>query len=105
MRRMCAYHVSPEWNECHEASYLLSRHHLHRLSDKMKFLKNLLCLPKSHRRARSKARSEIAPIEDQNNAGLAVLRLTESVPDLRVDTSTSPIPRPLTPRYQESNGT
>ena len=47
------------------------------LSDKMKIL-NFLYLPKSHRRARSKARSEISPIEDQRETGLAVPRLTGS---------------------------
>ena len=98
-------HVGSEWNECHEASYLLSRHHLSRLSDKMELLKKLLCLPKSHRRARSKARGEIAPIEDQNNPSLAVLRPTESAPDLRIGTSTPPIPRPLTSRHQKPNST
>ena len=76
---------------------------LHRLSDKMKLLK-YLCLPKSYRRERSKARSEIGPIEGQSGAGLAVLRPTESAPDLRIGTSTVPAPSPLVLSNQESNG-
>ena len=68
----------------------------------MKFL-NFLCLPKSKRRARSKARSEIGPIESQSGVGL-VPRHAESTPDLRIDTSTLPTPSPLTPRDQEANG-
>ena len=90
-------------NECHEASYLLSRHHLHQLNDKMKFPK-FLRLPKGHRRARSKARSEIGPIEGQNEADPATPRPIESTPDLRIGTSTLPTPGPLTLHDQESNG-
>ena len=74
---------------------------LHRPSDEMKLLK-LLCLPKTHRRARSRARSEIGPVEDQT--GLAAPRPTESAPDLRIGTSTLPAPSPLTPNDQESTG-
>jgi len=76
---------------------------LRRLSDKMKLLK-FLCLPKGHRRARSVARSEIGPIEGQGGADLAVLRPTESAPDLRIGTSTLPKPGPLIHRNQESDG-
>ena len=97
-----AYGV-PKWNECHEASYLLSHHHLHQLSDKMKLLK-FLCLSKGNRRSRSKARSETGPIESQSGAGLAVPRPTESAPDLRIGTSTFPMLSPSAPRDQESNG-
>ena len=76
---------------------------LRRLGDKMKLLK-FLCLPKGHRRARSVARSEIGPIEGEGGADLAVLRPTESAPDLRIGTSTLPKPSPLIHRNQESDG-
>ena len=102
-RLVSALSRGSEWNECHEASYLLSHHHLHRLSDRMKLLK-FLCLPKRNRRARSKVRNEISPIESQSGAGLAVPRPTESAPDLRIGTSTLPTPSPSVPRDQESNG-
>ena len=102
-RKLYALSVGPERTERHEADYPLSHHHLHRPSDKMKLFK-FLCLPKSHRRARSKARSEIGPIGDQGEAGLTVPRPTESAPDLRVTTSTLPTSTPLTLRDQEPNG-
>ena len=98
-----ALSVGPEWNSCHEASYLLSRHHLlNRPSDKMESA--FLCLPIGRRRARSKARSEVSPIEGQGEAGQAVPHPAESAPDLRIDTSTSPSSGFLAPRNQESNG-
>ena len=62
-----------------------------------------LCIPIG-RRARSRARSEIGSIEDPSEAGQAVPRPAESVPDLRIGTSTSLPSRPLTPRDRGSNG-
>ena len=67
-------------------------------------LPKFLHIPKFHRRTRSKARSEISPIESQSEADLATLRPTESTPDLRIGTSTFPTLSPLIPRDQESNG-
>jgi len=97
-----ALSLGSERKECHEASYLLSHHHLHRHSDKME--SNFLCIPIGRRRARSRARSEIDSIEDPSEAGQMVLRPAESTPDHRIGTSTSPPSRPLTPRDQDSNG-
>ena len=103
-RNVSALSVDSKWGECHAASHLLSYHHLHRPSDDMKLLR-FLCLPKSHRRARSKARSEIGPTEDQSGADpvVRIPRPTESAPDLRIGISTLPTPSPLTSRDQESN--
>jgi hypothetical protein len=98
-----ALSVDPEWNKCHEASYLLSHHHLQRLNNEMKLPKFLSAL-KIHRRQRSKARSEISPTKGQSEVEPSVPRPTESTPDLRIGTSTLPMPSPLTPRNQESNG-
>ena len=60
--------------------------------------------PKTHLRNRSKARSEIGPIEGPGEVDPAVPRPTESTPDLRVETSISPASSPLAPRNQGSNG-
>ena len=100
---LSALSVVPEWNESHEASYLLS-HHLHPPNDEMK-LPKFLRPPKIHRRRRSKARSEleIDPIEDQTEADLVVPRRTESTPDLQTGVSTLPTSSPLSPRNQESD--
>ena len=91
-----------EW-KCHQFSHLLSHHHLRRPGDKMKLPKSLR-LPISHRPNRSKARSEVGPVECQTEVGPAAPRPTESSPDLRVGTSISPAPSPLTSRDQGSNG-
>ena len=71
----------------------------------MKF-SHLLPLPKGDRRRRSKARSEIGPIEGQSEADpvSTTLRPAESTPDLRIDTSTPPMPSPLATRDQEPKG-
>ena len=101
--RSGALSVGSERNESHEASHLLSDHHqLHRLDDEMK-LRSLLCLPKSHRRKQSKARSElgVGPSEGRNEV---VSRPTESAPDLRIGTPTLPTSSPLAVRDLESNG-
>ena len=90
-------------NKRHEANYLLSHHHLHRLSDKMK-LPSFLRLPKSYRRKRSKARSDIGPIEGQSEPDPTVPRPTESTPDLRTGTSLLPMPSSSTPDDHGSNG-
>ena len=102
-QNVSALSVGSEWNESHEAIYLLSHHHLHRLNNEMK-LPKFFHLPKIHRRAQSKARSEIGPIEGQGEADLATPRPTESTPDLRISASTLPTPGPLIPRDQESSG-
>ena len=102
-RNVPALSVGLEWDDCHEASSLLSRHHLHHLDSKMRFPK-FLRLPGSHRRQRSKARSEISPTEGQNDVGPVTPRLTESTPDLRPGASTLPMPSPLATRGRESAG-
>ena len=96
-----ALSLCPERSERHKANYLLSHHHLNQSSDEMSFF----CLPKIHRRAQSRARSEIGFIAEQGEVSQAVTRPTGSTPDLRIGTSTSPSSRPLTPHDQESNGT
>jgi len=67
-------------------------------------LPKFLRLPKSNRRARSKARSEIGSIEGQSEADIATPHPTESTPDLQIGTSTLPTPSPLIPRNQELDG-
>ena len=91
--------LRPEW-ECHEPSHLLSHRHLHRPRGNMK-LPKFLRLPIGHRRNRSKARSEIGPIEGQTDVDPVVLHPTESAPDLRAGTSILPT---ASPRDQKSNG-
>ena len=72
---------------CHTSAAV---HHPYRKSDDMG-LRDFLRLPKFDRRKRSKARSEIG---NANEDGPPVQRPTESTPDLRIGTSTSPpIPR------------
>ena len=102
-KRHCALIVDSKWNESHEASHLLSHRHLHRPNDKMK-LPKFLHIPKIHRRTRSKARSEISPIESQSEVGLAAPRPTGSIPDLRIVTSTLSMPSPLIFNDQKTNG-
>ena len=101
---MSALNVDPEWDESHEASYLLS-HHLHPPNDEMK-LPKFLRPPKIHRRQRSKARSEleIDSIEGHNEADLAAPRRTESTPDFQTGASTLPTSSPLAPHDQKSKG-
>ena len=103
VKRLHALIVSSKWNKNHGASRLLSHHHLRRPNGKMK-LPKFLRIPKFHRRTRSKARSEISPIEGESEADLAVPRPTESTPDLRTGTSTFPTPSPLVPRDRKSDG-
>ena len=67
-------------------------------------LRDLLCIPKSHRRAQSEPRNKIGPIEAQGRVGFATPRPTESTPDLRVGGSILPVPSPLAFHAQESNG-
>jgi hypothetical protein len=105
-----ALSVGSKWNESHEADYPLSSHHLHliytnlhRPSDNMKW-RDFLSIPKKHRRTRSKARSELDPIEASSEADLAVPRPTESTPDLRIGTSTLPTPDPLISGDQKPSG-
>ena len=102
-RKACALSVGSEWDESHEARYLFSYHRLHQLSDDMKF-SNLLPVPKSHRRERSKARSEMESLETQNEADPVASRPAESSPDLRISTSTPSTSSPLAPRDQEPKG-
>jgi len=90
---------------CHEADHLLSHHHLIRQSTPTMEWRDFLPAPKKHRRARSGARTEVGSLKDPSDADLVAPRPTESTPDLRVGTSTLPMPSPLTSRDQESNGT
>jgi hypothetical protein len=110
-RILSALSVGSKWNEGHEANYPLSPHHLHliytnlhRPSDNMKW-RNFLPIPKKHGRTRSKARSEIDPIEASSEADLAAPRPTESTPDLRIGTSTLPTPDPPISGDQKPSGT
>ena len=82
---------------------MLSRNHPPHPNSKMK-LPKLLRLPKSHRRQRSKARSEISPTEGQSEVDLAIPRPTESTPDLRPGASTFPTPSPSAAHDQGPNG-
>ena len=82
-----------EWNECHEASYLLSNHRLHRTNSEMNFSK-LLCIPISYRRSQSGTRREASPIRGRGEVNLAAPRPAESTPDLRIGTSTLPASGP-----------
>ena len=68
-------------------------------------LPSFLRVQKHHRRTRSRARSEIGPIEDQGEPDPAVPRPTESTPDLRIGTSAFLVPSPLIPRNEDSGGT
>lgn len=69
-------------------------------------LRDFLPLPKSHRRTRSEARSEIGSVENPGEVDLVVPRPTESTPDLGIGaSSTPPTYSPTTPRNQEPNGT
>ena len=95
--------VSTQNGTSHEASYLLSRHHLRHLNSKMK-LPKFLRPPGGHRRQRSKARSEINLTEGQSEVGSAAQRHTESTPDLRPSASMLPTPSPSAARDKESNG-
>lgn len=95
--------LRPEWDESHGCSFLLSYHHLPRPRDSMK-LPKLLHLPKTWRRNRSKARSEVDPVQGQSEVDLGAPRRTESTPDLRVGISSVPAPSPLAPPDRESNG-
>ena len=63
-----------------------------------------LCLPTSHRRNRSKTRSEVGPIEGQSKVDSATSCPTESTPDLRVGTPTLPDPSLLALRDWKSIG-
>ena len=71
----------PERDDSHEASYLLSHHHLHRPSDNMQKLR------KTHPRTENKAKSKLAPIEDQEEPDAAAPGPTESTPDPQIGTS------------------
>ena len=93
-----ALNSDSEWNERHEASYLLSNHHLHRINSEMKLPKLFLRLPK---RNRGGAGSEIGPIGGRGEANPEAPRPAESAQDLRIDTPTSSTP---SPRDRKSNG-
>jgi len=67
----------------HEASYLLSHHHLHRLSDDIQMLR------RNRSRTQNKGKSKLAPIEDQEEPDPAAPGPTESTPDLQIGTSSS----------------
>lgn len=67
-------------------------------------LRDLLRIPKIHRRARSETRSEIVSqtIEDPSDVGLAVPHFIESTPNFGAGTLAST--SSLTPRVKESQG-
>ena len=96
-----ALSVDSEWNESHGVNYLLSPPSAP--THDMKFSK-LLPLPEGLHRKRSKTGSDIGPIEGQNEPDPAIPRPTESTPDLRTGTSTSPASSPSASRDQKSNG-
>ena len=102
-----ALNLGPEWNLCHEADHLLSHHHLRQSTPTRNEMgwRDLLRVPKKHRRARSEVRSEVEYLKDTSDVDLVGSRPTESTPDLRIGSSTLPTPSPLTSRNQNSNGT
>ena len=67
-------------------------------------LRDFLRIPK-HRRAPSKAKSDIDSTEGPSETDLAVPRSTESTPDLRIGASTLSTSGPPTPRDHQSSGT
>ena len=66
-------------------------------------LRDLLCLPRNNRRARSKARSESDAVGDPSEVGLTAPRPAESNPDLGIGLSISPKSVPSTSQNRESN--
>ena len=68
-------------------------------------LRELLSIPKLRRRKKSKARSEIGPIEGSSTVDPSTPRLTGSTPDLRIGSSSSATQSPLTSPGQEFEGT
>lgn len=98
-----ALSIGPERKERQQPIFPLSSHHPHPTSDDMG-LRDFLRIPKKIRgRVRSKARSEISPIEGPSNDDPAVPRPSESTPDLGTGPSTLPTPSFLT-SSQESKG-
>ena len=67
-------------------------------------LREFLSIPKLRRRTKSKARSEIGPIEGPSTVDPPEPRLTGSTPDLRIGSSASATRSPLTSPGQESEG-
>ena len=68
-------------------------------------LRDLLGIPKRHRRKHSKARSEIGPTEGTDEVDLAPPHLTSgSTPDLRLGAAIPTSPGPSTARGQVTNG-
>ena len=66
---------------------------------------DFLPVPKKHHRARSGVRSEVTALNTPSEVDLVAPRpTTESTPDLRIGTSTLPMPSPLTSHDQGSNG-
>ena len=98
-----ALSIGSEWNEATRPAVCYRTIIYTEKNDKMK-LPKFLRLPKFHRRTRSKARSEIGPIEGQGEPDPTVPRPTESTPDLRIGTSTLPALGPSTPRDENSGG-
>lgn len=77
-------------HERHETNYLLSYRHLYQPNDNMG-VRDLLNLPKNHRRRRSKTRSESAsePVQGPSEVDATVPNFTESAPDHGIDSPTS----------------
>ena len=69
----------------------------------MKF-KDILHLPKIHRRKRSKARNEIGPTGDPSHIDPGALRPTEPTPSLGIGSSTLPAQVPPPSHGQEAEG-
>ena len=83
-------------------------HYHHWPSDNMGLrdgLRDFLSLTRKDRRARSETRNEVDPTADPGGVDPVVPRPTESSPNLRIGSSTSPSSSPLTSRDQESNST
>ena len=82
-----ALSVGPEWNQCQHSKFLLSPHHLHPTGDDMGLGEFLRIPKKFRRRTRSKARSEVIPIEGPSNDNPVASRTSESTPDLGIGRS------------------
>lgn len=67
-------------------------------------LREFLRLPKNRPRKRSKAKSEIGPIEGSSQADLTAQPRTESTPNLQIDASTSQISGSVASNDKKLNG-
>ena len=98
--------LGSDWNECHEAGYLLSHYHLRQSTptcNKMGW-RDFLHVPKKRRRAQNGARNEVGSLRGAGESDLVAPRPTESAPDLRSGSPNPPTSSPLASHNQESIG-